>query len=131
MSPQDLMRTCWRHISDPSLWPSERPFFEVYAQALHDRPPSNELFPGVIEPWLEPAARLAEANGVRADTARSIARLGLAVTRGLLLDLLAARDRAAVDAAMEQWIALNTIVINAARDNGPAASTAEPAERLG
>jgi hypothetical protein len=35
------------------------------------------------------------------------ARLGIAVTRGLLLDLLATRDRAAVDAAVERWIALN------------------------
>lgn len=113
MSHQDLMRTWWRHISDPSLWPNERLFFEVYAQALHDRPPANQLLPSVIEPWIEPAAKLAEAKGVPADTARSLARLGLAVTRGLLLELLATRDRTAVDAAMEQWIALNTSFINA------------------
>jgi hypothetical protein len=35
------------------------------------------------------------------------ARLGIAVTRGLLLDLLATGDRAGVDAAMEHWIRLN------------------------
>ena len=35
----------------------------------------------------------------------AIARLGIAVTRGLLLDLLATGDRAAVDAAMEVHIA--------------------------
>jgi AcrR family transcriptional regulator len=120
MSPQDLMRLWWRHISDPSLWPNERLFFEVYTQALHDRPPANQLLPGVIEPWIEPAAELAEARGVPRDTARSLARLGLAVTRGLLLDLLATRDRAAVDAAMEQWIALSTTFINAADSNPPA-----------
>ena len=34
------------------------------------------------------------------------ARLGIAVSRGLLLDLLATGDRAAVDAAMEAYIAL-------------------------
>ncbi len=128
MSLQDLMRTWWRHISDPSLWSNERLFFEVYAQALHDRPPANELLPGVIEPWIEPAAKLAEAKGVPADTARSLARLGLAVTRGLLLDLLATRDRTAVDAAMEQWIALNTSLINATESNPSAASHADPAE---
>ncbi len=113
MSLHDLMRTWWQHISDASLWPNERLFFEVYARALHDRPPTNELLPGVIEPWIEPAAKLAEATGVPAETARSLARLGLAVTRGLLLDLLATQDRAAVDAAMEQWIALNTTFIAA------------------
>src|SRR3954462_6278284 len=26
----DAMRAWWRHISDPSLWPNERLFFEVY-----------------------------------------------------------------------------------------------------
>jgi len=39
-----------------------------------------------------------------ADTARADARLGIAVTRGLLLDLLATGNRAAVDAAMERYI---------------------------
>ena len=45
--------------------------------------------------------------GVPHDDARALARLGLAVTRGLLLDLLATEDRAGVDEAMEHWIALN------------------------
>lgn len=40
-------------------------------------------------------------------TATAQARLGIAVTRGLLLDLLATQDRAAVDAAVERWIAIN------------------------
>jgi hypothetical protein len=40
------------------------------------------------------------------DEARADARLGLAVTRGLLLDLLATGDAAAVDAAMERFTAL-------------------------
>ena len=36
--------------------------------------------------------------------ARAHARLGVAVTRGLLLDLLATRDRTGVDGAMEAFI---------------------------
>jgi hypothetical protein len=40
-------------------------------------------------------------------TARAMGRLGIAVTRGLLLDLLATGDREGVDAAIEAWIALN------------------------
>ena len=36
--------------------------------------------------------------------ARAEARLGVAVVRGLLLDLLATGDREAVDAAMERYI---------------------------
>jgi AcrR family transcriptional regulator len=103
----DFMRAWWRHISDPSLWPNERLFFEVYGQALHGRPPTSRLLDGIVDSWVDPAAELAQAMGVPAGEARAFARLGLAVTRGLLLDLLATEDRAGVDAAMEQWIALN------------------------
>ena len=102
----EAMRAWWRHISDPSLWPSERLFFEVYGQALHGREPAGQLLDGVVESWVAPATELAVAMGIPRDEARAFARLGLAVTRGLLLDLLATEDRAGVDAAMEAWIAL-------------------------
>ena len=104
----DTMRGWWRHISDPSLWPNERLFFEVYGQALHGRPPTSELLDDIVDSWVEPAAEMAEAMGVSRQEARAFARLGVAVTRGLLLDLLATEDRAGVDAAMELWITLNT-----------------------
>ena len=107
---EEAMRTWWRHISDPSLWPSERLFFEVYGQALHGRAPATELLNGVVDSWVEPIAETLTAMGVPSDDATALARLGVAVTRGLLLDLLATGDREAVDAAMEQWIALNARV---------------------
>jgi len=109
----DAMRSWWNHISDPSLWPNERLFFEVYVQALHGRPPTSELLDGIVDSWLDPAAEMAEAMGVPHAEARAFARLGVAVTRGLLLDLLATKDRAGVDAAMELWITLNTHHIDA------------------
>jgi AcrR family transcriptional regulator len=104
---EDEMRTWWRHISDPSLWPNERLFFEIYGQALHGRPPTSDLLDGIVESWLEPASARIEARGVHPEDARAFARLGLAVVRGLLLDLLATGDREGVDEAMERWIALN------------------------
>jgi AcrR family transcriptional regulator len=104
----DALRSWWQHISDPSLWPNERLFFEVYVQALHGRPPTSELLDGIVDSWLDPAAETAEAMGVPHEQARAFARLGVAVTRGLLLDLLATKDRAGVDEAMELWIALNS-----------------------
>ena len=109
----DTMRSWWRHISDPSLWANERLFFEVYGQALHGRPPTSELLDGIVDSWLDPAAEMAEAMGVPREEAHAFARLGVAVTRGLLLDLLATEDRAGVDAAMELWITLNTHRIDA------------------
>ena len=100
----DVMRQWWRHISDPSLGPNERLFFELYGQALQGRPGTEELLDGIVDAWVEPLAALV-APGRPRDEARAQARLGVAVVRGLLLDLLATRDRAAVDAAMERYIA--------------------------
>ena len=42
--------------------------------------------------------------GMTAKDARASARLGLAVARGLLLDLLATGDRAGTDAAMKHFL---------------------------
>jgi DNA-binding FadR family transcriptional regulator len=53
---------------------------------------------------VEPLTKIAVAQGQPEAQARAEARLGVAVTRGLLLDLLATGDREAVDAAMERYI---------------------------
>lgn len=100
----DAMRAWWKHISDPSLWPNERLFYELYGQALQGRAHTTALLDGVVENWLDPIAEINVALGVPEDLARAHARLGVAVTRGLLLDLLATRDVPAVDAAMDAFI---------------------------
>ena len=87
------MRQWWAHISDESLWPNERLFFEVYGQALQGRPGTVELLDGIVDSWLEPAAQGFMAYGLEREEALAQARLGLAVSRGLLLDLLATGDR--------------------------------------
>jgi AcrR family transcriptional regulator len=109
--PAEAMRVWWRHISDPSLWPNERLFFEIYGQALQGRPGTTELLDGIVDSWLEPAIEINMAYGMDEPTARAMGRLGIAVTRGLLLDLLATGDRAGVDAALEAWIALNAATL--------------------
>jgi AcrR family transcriptional regulator len=101
------LRAWWRHISHPSLWPNERLFFEIYGRALQGQSPAGELLDDVVESWVGPAAEQAEAFGMDPRRARRFARLGVAVTRGLLLDLLATEDRAGVDEAMEEWIRLS------------------------
>lgn len=106
--PAEAMRAWWAHISAPALWPNERLFFELYGQALQGRPGTTELLDGIVEDWLEPATAMNVARGMDPGAARAHARLGIAVTRGLLLDLLATGDHGAVDAAMEQWIALSS-----------------------
>ena len=101
--PAETMRRMWRRVADPALWPNERLFFEVYAQALQGSPHAEPLLDGIVDAWVEPVAALAAPDVPRAQ-ARAEARLGVAVVRGLLLDLLATGDRAAVDAAMERYI---------------------------
>lgn len=103
----EAMRTWWKHISDASLWPNERLFFEVYGQALQGRTHTTGLLDGIVDSWVAPAADRGEAMGLPRDVAEASARLGVAVTRGLLMDLLATGDREKVDAAMEHWIGLN------------------------
>jgi AcrR family transcriptional regulator len=102
----DVFRQWWRHISDESLWANERLFFELYGQALQGRPGTVELLDGIVDSWVAPAAEGFVAFGMPRAEALAQARLGLAATRGLLLDLLATGDREAVDAAMEAYIGL-------------------------
>jgi AcrR family transcriptional regulator len=105
----EAMRAWWRLFSAPALWPYERLFFELYGQALQGHPHTagflQEFLGGVID-WLEPLVAAAVANGVPEPQARAHLRLGVAVTRGLLLDLLATGDTEAADQAMDVFIAL-------------------------
>ncbi len=99
-------RQTWRRISHPSLWPQERLFFELYAQALQGRTGTESILDGIIESWAEPLREAFRAAGDDEASARADARLAIAVTRGLLLDLLATKDRAGVDEAFERYLEL-------------------------
>jgi AcrR family transcriptional regulator len=104
-TPEETMRRMWRRVADPALWPNERLFFEIYAQALQGSAYALPLLDGIVDFWVEPLTALAVEQGRPEAEARAEARLGVAVTRGLLLDLLATGDREAVDEAMERFIA--------------------------
>jgi AcrR family transcriptional regulator len=118
--PAMTMRRMWARVADPALWPNERLFFEVYAQALQGDPHAAPLLDGIVDLWVDPLTEIAVAQGRPRDEARADARLGVAVVRGLLLDLLATGDRAAVDAAIERYLAGYEAI------NGPAAADAAP-----
>jgi AcrR family transcriptional regulator len=98
-------RRLWQHFSDPRLWPAERLFFELYAHALLGRPGTEGFLENAIEPWVTViAAALTQEAGLDERTARAEARLAVAVTRGLLLDLLASGDRDSVTEAFERYL---------------------------
>jgi AcrR family transcriptional regulator len=86
-------RQLWQHFTDPRLWPAERLFFELYAHALLGRPGTEGFFEASVERWLTALADQLIKTGTDPAAARVQARLGLAVARGLLLDLLATGDR--------------------------------------
>jgi len=106
IGPVEAMRAMWRRIADPGLWPSERLFFEVYGQALQDRPGTEGFLDRITEDWVDLAAEYSVQLGAPRETARADARLSVAVGRGLLLDLLATGDRAQADRAFERFIDL-------------------------
>lgn len=106
VSLTELGRRAWERVSNPALWPYERLFFELYAQGLRGRGHAQALTDELLEPWFAQLAATYERYGVEPREARAHARLGVAVTRGLLLDLLATGDRAGVDEAMAAFMAL-------------------------
>jgi AcrR family transcriptional regulator len=96
-----LIRRMWAYLADPDLGDFERLFFALYGRALQGDESVRPLLKDDIEYWLDANVTLSAPLGVPEDIARTHARLGLAVTRGLLLDLLATDDRAGVEAALE------------------------------
>ena len=87
----------WADLHRPELRHLERLFFECYARAAQGEKPFDRMLPGAVHGWLSEVQALQNPADGPFDPA--MARLGLAVTRGLLLDLVATNDDAGVDAA--------------------------------
>jgi AcrR family transcriptional regulator len=119
----DQLHAFWQHLTSPALAPYERLFFEVYAQGLQGKQPAVRLIEDAIQAWLTPITDLLASQGVPVQEAQAEARLAIAVTRGLLLDLLATGDLAAVDAAMDRYMSLHVRPQLAARVTRPSGAS--------
>jgi AcrR family transcriptional regulator len=97
----DVIRHMWRYVAEPAQGDFERLFFALYGRALQGDEEIRPLLRESITNWLDSNEAVAVLQGVPPQVARTHARLGLAVVRGLLLDLLATEDRRGVDAALE------------------------------
>jgi AcrR family transcriptional regulator len=105
--PAQAVRTFWAGLADPAQHESERLFFEAVALALRGRPGTEGLRETLVEPWLAAVeAASGDLGRPTTDTARAEARAGMALVRGLLLDLLVTGDRVGVDAALERYVEL-------------------------
>lgn len=115
----ELARAFWRRLRAPDLRPLERLFFEVYGRALLTQGEATSA--SLVLPWLADVEDLLVARGLDRESARVHTRLGLAVTRGLLLDLLATGDDRGVDAAFDLYLQqLEALATTAgARTRGP------------
>lgn len=100
-SAADAIAAMWADVSGPELRPFERLFFECYARGAQGEQPFARMLPGAVDSWL---AEVDTRSGGGSDPA--LARLGLAVIRGLLLDLVATEDSAGVDAAAAAFVDL-------------------------
>jgi AcrR family transcriptional regulator len=104
LGPAQRSLRLWQGVSDPAVAPHARLFFELYGQALQGREPAAGLLRGDVESWLALSEATLSEAGYDREQARTTARLGLAVVRGLLLDLLATGQRDEVDAAFELFL---------------------------
>ena len=100
----EAIRVSWQRTSVPSLWPIERLFFECYARGAQGEQPFDRLVPALVEQTLAAVSTRADVGAD--EEGRAGARLGLAVIRGLLLDLVATGDRKATDRALALYASM-------------------------
>lgn len=91
--PIELARALWHRTAAPEMRPFVRLFFEVVALTGGQ---------GLTDPWIAQSLEVSEALGVAADEDQL--RLGVAVTRGLLIDVLAADDATNATRAFERYL---------------------------
>jgi AcrR family transcriptional regulator len=104
LAPIEQMHRMWQQLIDPSVWPHARLFFEVYGQALRGRRGSEAFLKDVVRSWIGPLGELGRRHGIAEEEVESFARLALAVTRGLLLDLLTSGDRDRIETTMDHFL---------------------------
>ncbi|GMU41049.1 MAG: TetR family transcriptional regulator [Chloroflexota bacterium] len=93
--PADLVRALWARVSAPEMRPFVRLFYECVGVTGGE---------GLTDPWLQVSTAVGERIGIRTD--RDELRLGVAVTRGLLIDVLATGDAAPATRSLERFLAM-------------------------
>jgi AcrR family transcriptional regulator len=102
-STGDLIRSLWGQVTQPAVRPFIRLFFELasYVDPGSD-PDSGSAAIALTAPWLADSKAATKQLGIAFDPVE--VRLGIAVVRGLLLDVLAGEQRQATR-SLERFIA--------------------------
>jgi len=93
--PADLVRALWARTCAPEMLPFVRLFFECVAVTGGE---------GLTDPWIELSTELSARFGIAPD--EDELRLGVAVTRGLLIDVLATGDAGPATRSLERFLAM-------------------------
>jgi AcrR family transcriptional regulator len=96
-SPGELLLTLWTHLATPAMLPSVRLFFECVSAGAGQQ---------LTDPWLKIGAAAATTIGVDIDP--TDLRIGIAVTRGLLIDVLTTGDPGPATKAIERYVQIWT-----------------------
>jgi AcrR family transcriptional regulator len=103
--PAEVMLRLWEQVSQPALRPFIRLFFATVGLAVQGVPGTQALLDNLTAPWLAQGDAAARRLGVPADPAT--VRLGVAVSRGLLLELVAGAEPADVDASYRLFVEMS------------------------
>jgi len=96
--PADVVRDVWRRVSAPEVRPLVQLFFEAVAYSARNG--GAEL----TAPWIDDAATVAGELGTAVDPA--VTRLGIAVVRGLMIDVLTTGDTGPATESLERFLQL-------------------------
>jgi len=97
-----VMLRLWEQVSQPDLRPFVRLFFATVGLAVQGVPGTEGFLGNLTAPWLDRGGEAQRHLGLPVD--RAALRLGVAVTRGLLLELIAGTEPADVDASYRLFV---------------------------
>jgi AcrR family transcriptional regulator len=115
--PVEVVRGVWQRVSDPQVRPFVQLFFEAVAYAsrmndAHAQRAEAALRPNIVEvlgdgdelttSWIDAVTTWSTRNGRVVDPVD--VRLGIAVTRGLLVDVLSGGDVESATQALERFL---------------------------
>ena len=95
-SARELVESLWSSVSAPDMLPFVRLFFEAIGTTTVEAPDA------VTKLWIDESAVATAQLGVAFDPVET--RLGVAITRGLLIDVLTNGDAAAATAALHLFL---------------------------
>ncbi len=112
--PSDVVRDVWRRVSDPQMRSFVQLFFEAAAYSSRQHDAARSRSGGSVSPlgshgeltdtWIDEVVEM--SAGATGSPNLTDVRLGIAVVRGLLVDILAGGDIAGATKSLERFLAM-------------------------